>query len=48
MIERLGVNWRYLTDETDRRAIGGLRFARRMFAALALTQFAREESLPGG
>jgi hypothetical protein len=37
VIERLGVNWRYLTDETDRRTIGGLRFARRMFAAPALT-----------
>jgi choline dehydrogenase-like flavoprotein len=32
----------------DRRAIiGGLRFARRMFAAPALKQFVREESLPG-
>jgi hypothetical protein len=48
VIERLAVNRRDLTDETDRRAIGGLRFARRMFAALALTQFAREESLLGG
>jgi choline dehydrogenase-like flavoprotein len=37
-----------VTEEADRRAtIGGLRFARRMFAAPALKQFVREESLPG-
>ena len=42
------INPRYLSEEADRRAIiGGLRFARRMFAAPALQQFVREESLPG-
>ena len=42
------INPRYLSDETDRRAIiGGLRFARRMFDAPPLKQFVREESLPG-
>jgi choline dehydrogenase len=42
------INPRYLSDEADRRAIvGGLRFARRMFATPALRQFVREESLPG-
>src|SRR5467141_776133 len=42
------INPRYLSEESDRRAIiGGLRFARRMFAAPALKQFVREETLPG-
>ena len=42
------INPRYLSEEADRRAIiGGLWFARRMFAAPALKQFVREESLPG-
>src|SRR6476469_5664291 len=42
------INPRYLSDETDRRAIvGGLRFARRMFDAPALKQYVREETLPG-
>jgi choline dehydrogenase len=42
------INPRYLSEETDRCAIiGGLRLARRMFAAPALKQFVREESLPG-
>ncbi|HEV2303676.1 MAG TPA: GMC oxidoreductase, partial [Stellaceae bacterium] len=42
------INPRYLSEESDRRAIvGGLRFARRMFAAPALRPFVREESLPG-
>src|SRR5216110_832855 len=42
------INPRYLSEESDRRAIiGGLRLARRMFAASALKQFVREESLPG-
>jgi choline dehydrogenase len=42
------INPRYLSDETDRRAIvGGLRYARRMFDALPLKQYVREESLPG-
>ena len=39
---------RYLSEETDRRAIvGGLRLARRIFAAPVLQPFVREESLPG-
>jgi len=42
------INPRYLSDETDRRAIvGGLRFARRIFAAPALQPFVRAETLPG-
>ena len=42
------INPRYLSEEADRRAIiGGLRLARRMFAAPALKQFVREETLPG-
>jgi choline dehydrogenase len=42
------INPRYLSEETDRRAIiGGLRLARRIFAAPALQSFVREESLPG-
>jgi choline dehydrogenase len=42
------INPRYLSEEPDRRAIiGGLRLARRMFAAPALQRFVREESLPG-
>jgi choline dehydrogenase len=46
--EAPAINPRYLAEETDRRAIvGGLRLARRIFAALALKQFVREETLPG-
>jgi choline dehydrogenase len=42
------INPRYLSEEPDRRAIiGGLRLARRMFAAPPLKQFVREETLPG-
>jgi choline dehydrogenase-like flavoprotein len=42
------INPRYLSEESDRRAIvGGLRFARRLYAAPALKQFVREETLPG-
>src|SRR5713226_2782479 len=42
------INPRYLSEESDRRAIiGGLRFARRIFAAPALQRFVREETLPG-
>ena len=42
------INPRYLSEESDRRAIiGGLRLARRLFAAPALQRFVREESLPG-
>jgi choline dehydrogenase len=42
------INPRYLSEESDRRAIvGGLRLARRIFAAPALKPFVRAESLPG-
>ena len=42
------INPRYLSEEVDRRAIiGGLRMARRIFAAPPLKQFVREETLPG-
>jgi choline dehydrogenase len=41
------INPRYLSEESDRRAIiGGLRLARRLFAAPALQQFVREETCP--
>jgi len=42
------INPRYLSEETDRRAVvGGLRYVRRIFAAPALQRFVGEESLPG-
>jgi choline dehydrogenase len=42
------INPRYLSEESDRRAIvGGLRFARRLCTAPALKGFVREETLPG-
>src|SRR5690242_3510129 len=42
------INPRYLSEESDRRAvIGGLRFARRLFATPPMKQFVRDETLPG-
>jgi choline dehydrogenase len=42
------INPRYLSDESDRRAmIGGLRFARRMFESPALAQYVDTETFPG-
>jgi choline dehydrogenase len=42
------INPRYLSDETDRRAVlGGVRYVRKFFEAPALAQFVGEESLPG-
>ncbi len=42
------INPRYLSDESDRRALlGGLRYARRMFDAPALKRYVKDESLPG-
>ena len=42
------INPRYLSEDTDRRAVvGGLRFVRRFFEAPALKQFVGEEALPG-
>jgi choline dehydrogenase len=42
------INPRYLTEESDRRAIiGGLKFVRRIFAAPALEPFVGDERLPG-
>jgi choline dehydrogenase len=47
-VDMPAINPRYQSQEAERRAvIGGLRFARRMFAAPALKQFVRDESLPG-
>jgi len=44
---RPAINPRYLSEESDRRAIvGGLRFAQRLFAASVLQQFVREEPGP--
>jgi choline dehydrogenase len=46
--EAPAINPRYLSEETDRRAVvAGLRFVRRIFAAPALQQFVGVESLPG-
>jgi len=43
------INPRYLSEETDCRAmIGGLRMARRLFAAPALKKYVVAENLPGG
>ncbi len=42
------INPRYLTEESDRRAIvGGLKFARRLFDAPALAPYVGAERLPG-
>ncbi|MGC2200280.1 MAG: GMC family oxidoreductase N-terminal domain-containing protein [Stellaceae bacterium] len=42
------INPRYLSEETDRRAVvGGLRMARRLFAAPALKKYVVAETLPG-
>jgi choline dehydrogenase len=42
------INPRYLTEETDRRAIvGGLKFVRELFHAPALQPYVGEERLPG-
>jgi choline dehydrogenase len=42
------INPRYLTEESDRRAIiGGLKFVRRIFNAPALAPYVGEERLPG-
>jgi choline dehydrogenase len=42
------INPRYLSEETDRRAvIGGLKMARRLFAAEALKKYVVGENLPG-
>src|SRR5277367_5807737 len=42
------INPRYLSDETDRRAVlGGVRYIRKLFEAPALQQFVGIESLPG-
>jgi len=42
------INPRYLTEESDRRAIvGGLKFVRRIFTAPALQPYIGQEKLPG-
>jgi choline dehydrogenase len=46
--EAPAINPRYLSEQTDRRAIiGGLRFVRRLFAAPALARYVGTEILPG-
>src|SRR6266446_1674335 len=46
--EAPAINPRYLSEETDRRAvIGGLRLVRRLFAAPALARYITAEKLPG-
>ncbi len=46
--EAPAINPRYLSEQTDRRAIiGGLRFVRRLFAAPALAKYCGDEILPG-
>jgi choline dehydrogenase-like flavoprotein len=42
------INPRYLAEETDRRCVvGGLKFARRLFAAPAIRQYVTAETIPG-
>jgi choline dehydrogenase-like flavoprotein len=46
--EAPAINPRYLSEQTDRRAIiGGLRFIRRLFAAPALAKYCGPKILPG-
>jgi choline dehydrogenase len=46
--EAPAINPRYLSEQADRRAIvGGLRFARRLFAAPALARYCDTEIIPG-
>jgi choline dehydrogenase len=46
--EQPAINPRYLTEDTDQRAmVGGLRFLRRLFAAPALAKHIVEENVPG-
>src|SRR6516165_3970874 len=46
--EAPAINPRYLSEQTDRRAIvGGLRFVRRLFAAPALARYCGAEIIPG-
>ena len=46
--EAPAINPRYLSEQTDRRAIvGGLRFVRRLFAAPALARYCGTEIIPG-
>jgi choline dehydrogenase len=46
--EAPAINPRYLSEETDRRAVvGGLRLVRRLFAAPALARYITAETLPG-
>ena len=46
--EQPAINPRYLSEETDRRAvIGGLRMVRRLFAAPAIAKYVTAETLPG-
>jgi choline dehydrogenase len=43
------INPRYLSEERDRRAVvGGLRWARHLFAAPALANYVIAETVPGG
>jgi choline dehydrogenase len=42
------INPRYLSEETDRRAmVGGLKFLRRLFSAPAMARYVTAEKLPG-
>jgi choline dehydrogenase len=42
------INPRYLSEDTDRRAVlGGVRYIRKLFEQPALAQYVRAESLPG-
>ena len=46
--EAPAINPRYLSEQTDRRAIiGGLRFIRHLFAAPALARYCGTEIIPG-
>ena len=42
------INPRYLSEDTDRRAVlGGIRYIRKLFEQPALAKYVRDESLPG-
>ena len=46
--EQPAINPRYLAEDTDRRAvIGGLKMARRLFAAPAIAKYVVAETIPG-
>ena len=46
--EQPAINPRYMSEETDKRAVvGGLKAARRLFAAPAIAKYVAAETIPG-